>query len=75
LEEAATRDEHFARRDTIGGLEKALIRALSDSGYEVLNTVSHCEAPHPRRWNRVRKAFAARFPRLNELPHDRKAKT
>jgi hypothetical protein len=73
LEEAATRDEHFARRDTIGGLEKALIRALSDSGCELLNTVSRHEAPHSRRWNRVRAAFAEYFPKLNQPPARRKS--
>ncbi len=76
LEEAATREEHIARRDTIGGLEKALISALMDSGYELLNTVSRRETPHrdSRRWNRIRAAFAEHFPKLKQQPTRRKSK-
>lgn len=63
--EAKDMAAHRIPRDIMSGLERALAEALKDGGYEVLNTVKSKKALDPERWRRVRKAFAAHFPRLD----------
>jgi hypothetical protein len=43
LSEAANHEEHTKSRDRIAAMEKALAIALTEAGYEVINTV-HCRA-------------------------------
>jgi hypothetical protein len=64
IEEAEDMDGHLERRDVVAAMEKALAEAMSTAGYSVMNTVN-CRKPFDRRrFARVRRAFAAEFPKL-----------
>ncbi len=60
--------------DIMSDLEKALAVAFKDSGYEVLNPMKSRKKPDQNLWGQVQKAFAAYFPRLNQLPSKRKVR-
>ena len=56
---------HMPIRNLIGSIEKALADALSDAGYDVLNTVIWKHPLNERLWRSVRTAFAEHFPELS----------
>jgi hypothetical protein len=64
LDEAGTGEGHYAARDIIASLEKALADALKVSGYDVLNTVNCRKELDRNLWAKVQEAFAAHFPKL-----------
>ena len=62
------RDVHFARRDVVAALEKALAEGLKKAGYDVLNTVRSKKNLDARLWSTVSEAFAVHFRRLEAAP-------
>jgi hypothetical protein len=69
LAESKGEAQHRNRRDTVAALEKGLADAMSDVGYEVMNTV-HCRKPiDAELFAEVHAAFAAHFPAL-QAPRD-----
>ena len=64
LEQATTHESHIKSRDTIAAIEKQLAKSLTDSGYDVLNTVNCKKSADPVLWNKVRQAFAKHFPNI-----------
>ena len=82
LEEADGMEHHRPLRKKVAALEKALCDALSDAGYNVLNTINCRGDLDSRLWEQVLNAFAERFADLrsqrtketmlrHELPSDR----
>ena len=64
LKEATNDGMHNTRRNTIAAQEKALRNAMVESGYEVMNEV-HSRKPLNRElFQKVKRAFAAKFPGL-----------
>lgn len=57
-------DTHCVARDAVAALEKKLADSLGEAGYRVLNPVACRRALDPQAWERVRAAFAERFPKL-----------
>ena len=64
LEEADDMEQHRPLRAKVAAIEKALCDALSDAGYNVLNTVQ-CRAIWMPNWGQVRCAFSERFAGLD----------
>jgi hypothetical protein len=58
-------ERHTPIRNVVGALEKALAEALSEAGYEVLNTVKWRHDLDATLWPTVKAAFTQHFPRLN----------
>tara|TARA_R110002095_G_scaffold172885_1_gene150277 strand:+ start:2715 stop:3242 length:528 start_codon:yes stop_codon:yes gene_type:complete len=67
---AARMVQHTPLRDTMAGLEKRLRDALDAAGYPVLNIVHSKKPLDTARWAEVRTAFAAHFPRLDQLDEE-----
>ena len=66
LKEASASEDHRRPRDITAALEKALAVALSEAGYNVINTV-HCRTPlDDKLFANVRSAFADEFPKLSK---------
>jgi hypothetical protein len=64
LNEAGDLGTHRSRRDTVAAVEKALAEAMSEVGYDVMNTV-RCRKPLDEGlFVEVHVAFAHKFPRL-----------
>ena len=57
-------DAHRKVRDIVAALEKKLAETLEDAGYRVLNTVRCRKQLDPRRWRKVRDAFAEHFDKI-----------
>ena len=64
---ASLMEAHTPIRNLVGAMEKALAEELVVAGYHVLNKVSWRHAHDPKVWEKVRKAFAAEFPKLSEI--------
>lgn len=56
--------EHLPFRNIVGALERDLAGALSEAGYDVVNSVKWRHGSDPQLWQDVRAAFAAHFPGL-----------
>ena len=61
LEEADDMEQHRPLRAKVAAIEKALCDALSDAGYNVLNTVQCRGDLDAQLWEQVRCAFSERF--------------
>tara|TARA_B100000678_G_C18210692_1_gene503246 strand:+ start:1544 stop:1993 length:450 start_codon:yes stop_codon:yes gene_type:complete len=61
------KQRHYPVRDQIAALEKALADALSEVGYDVLNTVRSRKPLDQSVWSSLRTAFAEHFPELRAL--------
>jgi hypothetical protein len=65
--------QHRPVRNLIGALEKRLAESLATAGYTVMNTVKWKFPVDEKLWRRIRKAFLADFPRLeNARPRVRR---
>jgi hypothetical protein len=64
LAEADTLDQRRQRRDRVAAMEKALAKAMTEVGYDVINTI-HCRTQlDVETFAGVRTAFASHFHRL-----------
>lgn len=66
FEEARTKELHQKRRDTLAAQEMALAEAMAEAGYKVMNKVNCRKVLDKGKFNHIRNAFAAEFPKLIE---------
>lgn len=65
IEEEPKDEKEFQKyRDKVAALEKRLQHALTEAGYNVLNTVACQKVLDEELWHRVQEAFAQEFPKL-----------
>ncbi|MCQ8783757.1 hypothetical protein [Mangrovibrevibacter kandeliae] len=60
-------EKHIPLRNLVGAMEKRLAQDMAAAGYDVLNNVKWRHDIPDAEWRPVRDAFAADFPKLNEL--------